>query len=162
MSKFKRDEVSFAPESHGKRDAAFMANSKQAVLRALEVMLSAGRPPCLPDRPAAYMVDYLFEPPQPEESIRQLPSGAFVTPYRDRMLYLCRTLMNLDDFNQRAILAYREDGIFWRGDSIEFLGMIATAKMEASRPSLRPAGKASHGAPVRVGDVAALTQGVAA
>ena len=52
MSKFKRDEVSFAPSGQCKQDAAFMANSKRAVMRALEVMLSEGRPPCLPDHPA--------------------------------------------------------------------------------------------------------------
>lgn len=154
MSKFRREA---APSTaHSKQDAAFMENGKQAVLHALGMMLSADSPPCLPDHPAAFMVDYLFEPPQPDEGIRKLPSGAFVTPYRDRMLYLCSKFMALDDFDQKAVLAYREDGIFWRGDSIEFMGLIATEKAKGSPAERRQAGL------TRIGELKALVaQGTA-
>ena len=139
MSKFRREDA--PPTSqHSKQDSAFLSNGKQAVLQALEMMLSAHRPACLPSNPADYMVDYLFEQPQPGESIRALPSGDFVTPYRDRMISLCRKFMALDDFDQRAVLAYREDGIFWRGDSIEFMGLIATEKSKGTKADLRRAG----------------------
>ena len=132
MAKFKRDDDAAPVSGDAKRDAAFTANGKDSVKWAVEAMLNAVRLPAVGPESAAlsaaWLVDYLFEAPREVEhlySTAVMDGVRWVTPYRDRVLYLTNKLVRLPTVEQQAIAAHREDGVFWRGDSMDMLRRIA-------------------------------------
>lgn len=115
-----------APE-RGNAQAAFERNGKGAVTAAVHSLLphplTIG-PPSV-GALATWLVEYLFEPPAKDETMRETVGGKHKTPYRDRIVYLTQKLMALPELEQRMVLAHREDGVFWRGDSMADLQRIA-------------------------------------
>ena len=71
----------------------------------------------------------MMEPPQPEETPRQVPLNSgegsrWVCPYHSRILYTLSIFLRLSVSDQRIVVAAREDGIFWRGDTIKFFMLV--------------------------------------
>lgn len=132
MAKFQREQHDAAPSGDQKRDAAFNTNGKESVKWELEALLTRVSPPVVGPKTAvlsaAWLVDYLFEPPHEGEHIYSVPVAdgvRWATPYRDRAVYLAGKLVRLPPEDQDAIAAHREDGVFWRGDSMDMLRRIA-------------------------------------
>lgn len=124
---FQRDKATSAA-APDKRQAAWEANGIPAVKAAVEAAIHLRMPAISrgsPSATAAWLVDCLFEPPSESESARVGPNGGYVTPYRDRVLYLTRKLAALSEIDQSIVLAHREDGVFWRGEPMQQLAHIA-------------------------------------
>jgi hypothetical protein len=133
--------------------AAFQANGRAAVVDALAALLRAAPMPLVigprpPEQAAAWLADYLFEPPAPHESSRQSRSG-WSTPYRDRVLYLARRLIALPPTHQEIVAAYREDGVHWRGDSMPMLAAIAQAHADRDPDQTRGSSQARSRAAIK-------------
>ena len=67
----------------------------------------------------------MMEPAQPDEVPRQVPLNSgegsrWICPYHNRVLHSLSIFLRRPASEQRVIVAAREDGIFWRGDSIIF------------------------------------------
>ena len=45
-------------------------------------------------------------------------------PYHSRILYTLSIFLRLSVSDQRIVVAAREDGIFWRGDTIKFFMLV--------------------------------------
>lgn len=111
-----------------KRQAAWEANGIPAVKAAVEAAIHMRMPAVgkgSTHATAAWLVDYLFEPPGDGDGVRTGHNGGYVTPYRDRVLYLTRKLAALSEMDQGIVLAHRENGVYWRGEPMWQLAHIA-------------------------------------
>ena len=97
---------------------------------------SEGLPEAMPktiQAATSWLLDYLIDPPDDDESIRRMPAFtgfAWRTPYRDRAVYLAGKFLSLPESEQRSIIAYRKDGIRWRGDDAWFLALLAAETLK--------------------------------
>lgn len=64
----------------------------------------------------------IIEPPNPQEAPRRLPrrnGGVFwLSPYTDRLIYTFGKFIKMSAKQQNAILACREDRVYWRGETV--------------------------------------------
>lgn len=139
MSAFKRDAVQ--PQTvttDAKRDLAWRQNGRDMVAAEIEQMLtrrgSKGLPEAIPKTirsGAAWILDVMIDPPADDETIRRVPAFngfTWQTPYRDRAVYLAAKFLHLPEADQEQVCAYVKSGIRWRGDSIEFLALLAATR----------------------------------
>lgn len=151
MSAFKRDVVQ-TPSGDAKRDLAWRQNGRDMVAAEIEQMLtrrgSQGLPDVMPKTvksAAAWILDLLIDPPADDESIRRVPAFngfTWQTPYRDRATYLAAKFLRLTEMEQAQVCVYARSGIRWRGDSVEFLALLAAERL---RPNARERGRAALG-----------------
>ena len=127
-----------------KRDLAWRQNGRDMVSAEVEQMLARRGSDGLPDSvpktvkmAAAWILDVLIDPPADDETIRRVPAFTgfrWETPYRDRAVYLANKFLRLPPDEQATVCAYVRTGIRWRGDSIEFLALLAAERL---RPDMR-------------------------
>lgn len=130
------DAPTISPDA--KRELAWRQNGVDMVSAEVEQMLrrrgSQGLPEGFPKTIAhatAWLLDYLLDPPAEDETIRRIPAFtgfAWLTPYRDRAVYLAAKFLGLPPDDQQDVLFYREKGIRWRGDDVAFLARIDAAR----------------------------------
>ena len=146
MSRF--DSAPIASQD-AKRDLAWRSNGRDMVSAEVEQMLtrrgSQGLPDTVPKTvklAAAWILDFLIDPPADDETIRRVPAfGGFAwqTPYRDRAVYLAGKFLRLDEGDMSAVCEHARLGIRWRGDDQDFLRRLLDAR---SRPDARATGRA--------------------
>ena len=122
------------------RELAWRQNGRDMVGAEVEQMLrrkgSEGLPETMPktiQAATSWILDYLIDPPDDDESIRRMPAFtgfAWRTPYRDRAVHLASKFLHLPPTDQQAIIAYRQDGIRWRGDEVWFLALLAAETLK--------------------------------
>lgn len=122
-----------------KRELAWRQNGRDHTGAEVEQMLrrrgSEGLPQAMPttiQAATAWILDYLIDPPADDETIRLVPTllgVTWLTPYRDRAVHLARKFLHLPQGEQQGIIAYRKDGIIWRGDDVEFLALLAAERL---------------------------------
>ncbi len=122
-----------------KRELAWRQNGRDMVSAEVEQMLrrrgSSGLPEAMPttiQAATAWILDFLLDPPADDETIRPVAafSGTYwATPYRDRAVYLARKFLSLPTLAQTQIAGYVKRGVRWRGDDVEFLALVAAAKL---------------------------------
>lgn len=85
--------------------------------------------PCDPGEALGWALDYLFEPPAASERPRRankVEGVVWIFPYQERIEYLVRKFLSLEDErDRRLIVRAREDGIYWRGDDLEWFAQYA-------------------------------------
>lgn len=151
MKKFSQDDApSLNPDA--KRDLAWRQNGRDMVSAEVEQMLtrrgSQGLPEAMPKTvkaAAAWILDLLIDPPADDESIRRTPAFngfTWQSPYRDRATYLAAKFLRLTELEQAQVCVYARNGIRWRGDSVEFLALLAAERL---RPNARERGNAALG-----------------
>lgn len=137
MSAFSREDIS-AANPDAARELAQRQNDRDMVSAEIEQMLrrrgSHDMPDAMPktiQAAVAWLLDYLFDPKADDEGIRRVPAFtgfAWLTPYRDRAVYLAGKFLSLPADEQAAVLGYREMGIRWRGDDAAFLARVAAER----------------------------------
>ena len=138
MKKFSQDDApSLNPDA--KRDLAWRQNGRDMVSAEVEQMLtrrgSQGLPDAVPKTvkmAAAWILDALIDPPADDETIRRAPAFngfRWDTPYRDRAVLLANKFLRLTAEDQASVCAYSRAGIRWRGDSVEFLALLAAERL---------------------------------
>lgn len=125
-----------------KRDLAWRQNGRDMVSAEVEQMLrrrgSQGLPDAMPktiQAAVAWLLDYLIDPPAEDETVRRVPAFtgfSWMTPYRDRAVFLAAKFLGLPPQDQQDVLFYREKGIRWRGDDVAFLSRLAAASQEGA------------------------------
>lgn len=124
-----------------KKDLAFRQNGRDMVSAEIEQMLSrrgsedlAAVVPRSVRQAAAWILDVLIDPPAADENIRTTYSASgvawWVTPYRDRAVYLARKFLRLPEGEQTQVCAYALSGTKWRGDTLEFLALLAAERLK--------------------------------
>ena len=139
VSKFKPDQQPLNQDA--KRDLAWRQNGRDMVAAEVEQMLtrrgSQGLPDAVPKTvksAAAWILDFLIDPPADDETIRRTPAfNGFIwqTPYRDRAVYLAGKFLRLDEAGMANVCSYARSGIKWRGDDVEFLALLAAERLRA-------------------------------
>jgi len=66
----------------------------------------------------------LFEPAKPHEKKNELRNGGLDWPYGNRIGFMARAFIQLPQVSREIIITARRDGIFWRGDDIEFFNTV--------------------------------------
>lgn len=101
--------------------------------------------PNTPQCTAAWLVDYVFEPKDPNESVQHVRADIKATPYRDRVAYLVRKFLALSESERGYVLAARHDGVYWRGDDPhEFVRIVReTLRYKALSPEDKAAYRAA-------------------
>lgn len=148
MSKFKQDQQPLNQDT--KRDLAWRQNGRDMVSAEVEQMLtrrgSQGLPDAVPKTvktAAAWILDFLIDPPADDETIRRTPAfGGFIwqTPYRDRAVYLAGKFLRLEETSMANVCSYARSGIKWRSDDVEFLALLAAERL---RTGTRERGRAA-------------------
>ena len=139
MSRFKPDVQPLNTDA--KRDLAWRQNGRDLVSAEVEQMLtrrgSQGLPDAVPKtvkQAAAWMLDFLMDPPADDETIRRAPAFTgfrWDTPYRDRAVHLARKFLRLPEDGMAHVCSYARTGIKWRGDDVEFLALLAAERLRA-------------------------------
>jgi len=73
-----------------------------------------------------------FQPARPDEGKRRLRDSVR-WPYAERLVYLAREFIRLDDRCRRYVVKAAQAGIWWRGDDIGRFQAIVAAHLEYRR-----------------------------
>ncbi|MDD4915411.1 MAG: hypothetical protein PHW13_10310 [Methylococcales bacterium] len=84
--------------------------------------------------PALRFWQQTFEPQRPGEA-KQLGKDNIRWPYAERLVYLAREFIRLDDRCRRYVLKAAESKIWWRGDDIQRFRVIVAAQLSYRRLS---------------------------